>query len=236
MSNLNSNSHKKFERYIQDLYDRKSFNDEIVEIRRRFDIPVAGYPQRPVMDCPPLECACRDDSERFKEFMTEVKKLSKKYHISLLDGVDIFSSYIYYNSKELVINHSGQNLCMCADLKEEYEDPFEKDTIESWNDIYPIAVRISPYASKRDILDFVEKTFKHHIEPLQKLHRAEGVTIGKSRKRDESVQERNDFIYSHEDKSIKEIRELVSEKYGFDGVLDDGHISKILQIERKRRQ
>ena len=99
--------------------------------------------------------------------------------------------------------------------------------------LFPVRVDISPYASKRDILDFIRKNYDR-IKEIQDKHKIKVIKIGKIRSRKPHIQKRNDFIYKHRHLPRREIMRLVSKK--FNEVLDYGHIGKIISLEKKRRK
>lgn len=93
---------------------------------------------------------------------------------------------------------------------------------------YPVAIYVNPEVSLNEMKDFLSKNWH-----LISKHRDKGTPLYSS-KRKKPKQETNDFIYLNKDLSIAEIRtKLASESGEF---LDDGHIGKILSIEKKKRQ
>ena len=101
------------------------------------------------------------------------------------------------------------------------------------DEIYPIGIRISPYASKRDIVDFINTIFPL-IKGMQESYKKAGIKIGKVKKKKKSIQERNVFIYENRKLSINETKRLVEEKFGES--LDYEYIGKIRSYEAKRRK
>ena len=109
-----------------------------------------------------------------------------------------------------------------------------KEIQQADNEIYPLAIRLSPYASERDIIDYVKKNYAFTIAPAQKSYQKSGVPIGKLRKKDQKREERNEFIYQNRRLTGKELMGLVNDKFG--EVLDYGHIRKIISLENKKRK
>lgn len=114
---------------------------------------------------------------------------------------------------------------------------------------YPVVLKISPHASKRDLLEFITKVYRYSILPLQKKHQTTKNPVAGVRARmpmplkrsaADLRQERDDFIYRHRDWPLKKISKELSEVFAlykskvFD--IDQGGIGKILSIERKRRE
>ena len=101
-------------------------------------------------------------------------------------------------------------------------------------DSFPLALLISPYATGRDIIDFVKKKYKTQIEPAQSAYKWTGINIGKVRKRNLSVQERDLFICKHKHLPTKRIVSLVADEYG--EVLDYTYVNKIITEKCNRRK
>lgn len=95
---------------------------------------------------------------------------------------------------------------------------------------FPIALGISPYATKNDIIDFVEKMYPH-IHRMQKNYKNVSVSIGSHRSR--KNRERDNFIYRNRKLPIKKLLSIVSEEFGR---MDEGALRKIISIEIKRRK
>ena len=92
-------------------------------------------------------------------------------------------------------------------------------------DVYPISLKIHRFASKRDILDFVEIHWDQ-FKPYLSEKRI------KQRKLSREVV---DFIWKHRDKKAKGIIPLLKEKYPKAG-LAYFEINKVLNEEKKRRK
>lgn len=102
------------------------------------------------------------------------------------------------------------------------------------DDEYPLAIMFSPYASRNDLIDFIEKTYISHIKPLQQKYVDPNIRIGNVRERDDEKIKRNMFIYSHRNKSNEELVHLVADNYG--KVYDYTYLRKIISDEEKKRK
>ena len=91
---------------------------------------------------------------------------------------------------------------------------------------------LNPYASLRDILDWVKKNY-HDIQSLQNRYKNKNVKINRFRIRNKLLEERNDYIYKNREKRLN-VLEIELEKLGYD--LDQGSISKIISLESIRRR
>ncbi len=96
---------------------------------------------------------------------------------------------------------------------------------------YPVSLYINPRASKRDVLDFVEKRWKW-IEASQYSF-AEGKKLKYGKKRKYS-QELLDFIWFNRRLDTKKIEELADDKFPEEKLVYF-EISKIIQLEKRKR-
>ncbi len=94
---------------------------------------------------------------------------------------------------------------------------------------YPIAICINQKASKRDVLDYIEKRWKW-IENAQTLYQEKAFKI---RKRKHS-QEMIDFIWENKTLPAKKIKEKLNEKFPKNGLIYH-EITKLIQLEKQRR-
>jgi hypothetical protein len=151
-----------------------------------------------------------------------------------IDWNEVLTYYLFFNK---IISPPGwpnsSNLCLLTDVIEDKEDPYSTEVQEMEAIGYPIAIRISPYASLRDILDYVKKTYKVAIEPIQGKYRNKDIKIGKIKPSNGKIQERNQFIYQNRDKTGKELKRLVYEKFGDN--LPYEYIPKIISREKKKK-
>ncbi len=93
---------------------------------------------------------------------------------------------------------------------------------------HPVALFINPEVSQRQIQNFIAKNWVY-IKVHQKNKK--GRITGFKKK---STLERNDLIYKNRHLPRKEIMQIINIKFGI--ILDYGHISKIISLEKKRRE
>lgn len=233
----NSSGHKKFLNYMREIIESEYFQTFIKDTRKRYSIPNDGFPAKGNSRLfPPEKWVGRDNSEIYKQYREEIRVFSRKYHWHHLDGIDILDNYIFYNKTDFPFSPNSFNVCMVADLVGEKEEPYADVTQEDDDALFPIAVRISPYASLRDILDFIRRAYKYEIKFLQEQYREKGIKLGKFKKRKTSIQERNEFIYQNRNLPRKEIMRLVTDKFGGNNSIDYGYIGKIISMEKKKRK
>jgi hypothetical protein len=70
---------------------------------------------------------------------------------------------------------------------------------------------------------------------MQKKYKGKGMVLGKIRRKDSEIQERNSFIYENKDLPRKVIAQLVNKKYKKE-TLDYSSIGKIISREEKKRK
>lgn len=105
-------------------------------------------------------------------------------------------------------------------------DPLRK---HQW-DVYPISLRIHKFASKRDVLDYIEKNWERIYECLGTYTDYKKIRIRK-RKRDRKI---IDFIWTHRNHTGKEIKKLLDKNFPNNGIIYY-EIPKIINLEKKRR-
>ncbi len=230
--------------YYVEISKTDYFQNTILDLRKRYKIPERGFKLPDTSDLLSIFKEPEDwksqfnktkDSatKQYSELLGELKQLCKKYNLHYADWVYILNAYLFYDVLINFISPNMFNMCQISDLAKEKKEPPALDNIISNDQFYPIALRISPYATKRDILDYVNKRFsliKKYQEPYIKTD----VKIGKIKKKKKKIQERNDFIYENKNLSINETKKLVEEKFGES--LDYEYIGKIRSDEMQKRK
>lgn len=237
-----TSGHKKFVRYMEAIFQTDEYRELIETLRKEHRIPLNGFKPTPDADgSSGYIFPVREWQAPFKERKTlnqEIKKFCMKHHLHYMDVLPLIDLHLFYNVKfdpsTLTYDLGSFNLFHISDLVVEKEEPYGKDYQDSDDMAYPIAIRISPYASLRDILDFIKKVYSHSIAPLQKNYRDSSIKLGASRRRKDKIKERNIFIYENKQLPRKKIMQLVNERFG--EVLDYGHIGKIISIEERKRK
>jgi hypothetical protein len=142
-----------------------------------------------------------------------------------------FEEYLFFNDTERALNANINDLCLINESDEENLDDRREDVLKE-NQHFPVIIKISPYASQRDIVDYI-RTMYPFIEHFQEKYKSRDIKIGKQRKRNPDIQERDNFIYKNRHKPRKEIGKLLKDKYN--NYLDQGEIGKIISREIKSR-
>jgi len=250
--------YKKFLNYLRHgIIETKEFQDRVAKIRKKYQMPPNGF------SLDDSEYMFSPRGWKLKNpsgFHAEINRLSERYQLGGFDGSMFFQGYIFYNIDEPYFFPSvmgttegpeGFNLCIIRALAADSltdkgvntatsrEGKASCDADRKSDDrVYPIGLRISPYASLRDIQDFLRKQYKSRIAPLQSWYRNHNkkISIGRFKKRSERVHQRNVFIYQNRHLPRRKILELLEEKYPEQEISDYTYIGKIISEEKKRRK
>jgi len=221
--------------YFVEITKTEPFIKKIKDLRKRYDIPEDGFNTKEMI-FPPEEWEHRFSGTQ-KKLKSEIYGMCKEYGLHFLSWSSEIESILFYNDGPHLVTDEGFDVCMFSDLRNEVEEPFGKKIQDDDNLLFPLAVRISLFASQRDIIDFVRKNF-FLIKGQQEYYLKEmkDFRIGRVKTKKEKVQKRNDFIYQNRHLPRRNIMELLTDKYGADNTLDVGYIGKIISLERKRRK
>lgn len=230
----NTSGHKKLVQYLEQMFKTDYFVSKMTQIRKDLKIPINGFPPNPHFPIFPKEWVYRKDLQKTKWFRGEIKNICKKFSLHYMDWYVVIEEKIFYNTYTL--EYSGlnsHNLCIVSDVVKEYSHG--KEFKESDDMAFPIAIRISPYATERDIIDFV-KSSSLMIKSFQSHYIDKAVKIGKIKKKKPFIQERNELIYQNRNLPSKEIMKIVYDKFGPNIEIDQGYIGKIISLEKKKRK
>lgn len=186
---------KKLWNYFIEITETLEFKKMIQKLRDEFEIPPKGITTHH-QSMPPTNWVYRS-TEKEKILEKRLHNICQYYSLHPLFWTDNIKNLLFYNKLEPLIDY-GVDLCIFTDLLEEKEDPFSEEMQQSDNYYFPLAIRISPYASQRDIIDFIKKNYNFAIKPTQKRYLEnyykKQVKIGKVKEKKNSIRERNNFI------------------------------------------
>lgn len=222
-------SSRKLTAYVKHIIASDEFQEKVTNIRKKYNMPPKGFrvEKDNILNAP---STFKFD---FKLCTEEVDKMCQRYNLHIVEWETTFRGYIYYNRFVEPYDFALGHLCHMSDLIEEKEDPFSEKIQAADDNIYPIAIRISPYATKRDIIDYVEKGYGW-INFFQQRHRDTKSLIGVIKQKNPLIVKRNNFILKFKHLPLKEIALKLQETFNLD--IDEGHISKIISLEKKRRR
>jgi hypothetical protein len=213
-----SKGFKVLHNYFKEVVKSDSFQERITELRKEHN--GKGTP----------------------EFMKKIRKVANDFGLYNYKWDVVILAYLMGEKKyDLILSGYGFDLCKIRDnLREQrnLDNPFTGLSLKPYHDIenaeFPIAILISPYASIRNISDFIKKN-SLAIKKIQEKYRNKENKIGHIKTKNPKKQERNQFIYDNrKNLSILETKRLVDEKFG--ECLDPEYIGKIRSMESRRRK
>lgn len=210
-----SQGFKKLWNYFLNIVQTEKFQNDIKAIRHKYSIEVS-------------ENGTANDLQNGLRipFLKEMGALSSKYGLTSSTWWTTFEPYIFNNT---LVEPMDTDICILSD---NINDPdLSQDDVEH----HPVSIRISPYASKRDILDFVERIYPF-IASIQDSYKDPNIKIGKFNTRDPVIKEREDFIYQNKHLPRKEVMKMVTDKFGKGYEVDYAYIGKIISNTEKRRK
>ncbi len=249
---------KKIESYYEELVRSKFLEKKCNFIRLMSQIPESGYKYKnkpadgdihwmyPVAI--PKKWAGYRDNNLGIRVATYIYQLQEELQLAGPVWQIIITNCLFFDRlpNPQFLKITSLDLCGVGDAKKRfysYLDALESNDQDLINRVglemeeelrfFPVSLKISPYASKRDILDFIGRNFDH-IKNLQDEYRKPHVELGKIKKKGKKTSDRNDFIYKiHWNKPLKDVANEVYKK--FNQHLDVGHIGKIISLETERR-
>lgn len=231
-----SNGSQKMWNYFLDILQKEYFINTIKDLRKQYNIPFKGIKYKNGTFSFPPEGHSHDEMRLLRNDI--ISKICQKYKLHYFDFSDILLSFVYYNFLKPLDEIGSCGLLRVSDVvvdREEIGGLFEiSDDI-----VYPISIRISPYASQRDIVNFIENksVWKNSIKFLQDKYKEKDIMIGRVRRKDNQIQKRNDYIFKHRNLSRKEIVHLVYKKFPeLSDPIDEGSVGKVISLERKKRK
>ena len=227
--------------YLVSLSSNTDFVDRVKEIRQWFLLPEEGFKKQLknidefVQSLPPYT---NDRNEQIV-FDKAIYDLADQFGVTLV-WLNAIRDYIFYNYFSYAKTSPLVDMVdILGVLNDAERDGSDREALlgrilDNIADSFPLALLVSPYATGRDIIDFVKKEYKTQIEPAQSAYKLTGINIGKVRKRSPGVQERDMFICKHKHLGTRKIVCLVADEYG--EVLDYTYINKIIKEKCKREK
>lgn len=233
---------KKMYAYICSLAGNPDFLNAVSVIRTRYSLPEKGFESdiEDVLDFVEGLSPSVDEEGNPTDFRKDIYALATQYHVSLA-WLEAIQDYVLYDDFFFTKISSLVQIVDLLEVINDADTDEEEDSVvlirrafENLSNSFPLAIFVSPYATGRDIIDYVKKEYKKTIEPAQIKHRDSKVKIGKVRHRSGTVQERDLFICKHKDLPAQKIVSLVSKKYGV--LLDYSYINRIIATKCKRKK
>jgi hypothetical protein len=225
-------------------------------LREKYVIPLEGYPNdtKLVWDPSftnilslPSEWIYLGDKKKLHSLLKQIAKIREEHFLEHDFWVVVLLDYIFFNKlNNEVISEWSDNLCTITDVVSEaeiYDDRKisankKEKWIKSHNDmmdrLFPISIRISPYASINDIKDYINSR-SSSIQNSQKRFKRDHISLGKTRTR--STSQRDKFIMEHESMPRKELAKLLNNA-GVFGInkYDEQNVNDIISKIKKSRK
>jgi len=219
-----SQGRRKFTQYIEDLKRNENFRKDFNKL-------------------------CKISIRENKKFEKEATKVMRKYGITYgtLEGLGYYIddkeefNWGSLNPRSLICD--DYDMCMIVDTFQlKYGKKYQKINKEYWNEdfdpeiiiksylsSYPIGINIHKFASKRDVIDFIEKRWPS-INAFLKTYREKPKRIRK-RKLSRKLA---DCIWENHNLPVKKIKQIIDEEFPHNGLVY-WQILKIKNLEKKRR-
>ncbi len=239
----------KIEAYLRYVINKVAFQDEVHFTRRKLEIPSAGF-NIDIKDgdysfahmSPIIESYIQGllDKRRINKLGQYVVSICDKYEIIYEDmWYNIVQNYILFNKLPIIDNlykHQIFDLCYLEDSRQtelEIGGHFDHPELDSRGKRFPISIRISPYATQRDVIDYIENRFRQ-INDIQRKYVHPEIKLGNVRKKQNP--ELDQFIFELKEAGLtqSEISKRALKKFP-ESNLDKGSVGKKISIEKKRR-
>lgn len=257
MNMKRSGGKEKVMNLLEEFTDSDFFQSEVVRIRKQFAIPPGGLDltetdRKDLMksDFFHIPKALVGGRESSKAIYLEIRKIAHKLAVNGIGIRHFLRLYLFYNIMFPDVPWlDEENLLKFVNLDDQYwerwddDEEYQKDFLRDLqieNAQYPLAIRIHPAASQRDLLDYVKKQWhlihEHQLKYLPGVRKVK--YFPKIRARKPGIRERNRFIFRNRSLPYKKIVSLVAEKFSkeLSRTVDEGSVGKIISIERKRRK
>lgn len=245
----------KIARYLDNLFIKDRTQKIIITLRKDLKIPKDGLELNAISLLNILNNPCFFIPDKIKKDNNSVpiiKKINiglaeikskipianfiyKEIALRLLLFYDAYNPDFFSRLSELQNNNffkivnSREEMLEYAGVEDIYLEHIEKE-----NEFLPIQIRISPFAGKNELREFIENNWKNIRAKCDECLNHD-LEMKKFRTRDFKVWDRNMLIYENKHLPYKHIHSLVRQEYAEDPP-DEGEIGKIISIESKRRK
>jgi hypothetical protein len=219
-------AHKKLVHHFEALVRSDRFRSEILKLRRKLGIPAKGFNNDSAQEKWLIEYLGNDHTA-LSALLKEVDTICRKFNLDPKEWNEMIHPVIFFDDVlPLPLYKNKFALCRVAETH-------SMNTVEL-SEQFPISILVSPYASLRDILAYVQKVNPTEIMPLKRKYSKPEIKIGKFRKRKPLNVRRDDLIYQNRHLPGKEIlRQLPTE---LKQKVDEGSVGKIVSKENLRRK
>jgi len=256
---MNGKSHQKLLNYLGVYIESNKFQARVKILRKKLGIPPKGL-KLPLKTKKTIErlnsldavfyCPLELNDFTYLTINDVIKLIVKDFPTGNITLYSFFKFYILYNERFyslLSTEYASQenSLCILEDIKGSLElnekvgmgPNHTIETLRKRFENYPIIIKIHPATSIRDLIDYI-KTNGKLIESYLVKYKDENSKVGKIRKGNPKIKERNQFIYKNRHLPYKNIITLVRQKFPdvWETAADVGAIGKIISLQDKIRK
>lgn len=223
---------KKSRKYPEGMYDTwtKDEQEKHDRINREIGEIIDGYEK--------LRKRCKklfgDDFSKIQSTISEVYELD----VDQIGYIECLFSPKYKKIVDFMKSRAELDMCKISDFHDDELNPANKgEEIIYLNrrrqlflNAYPIAVCIHPRASKRDVIDFIEKRWKWIEYNFLRNYAEKKLKYGRRK----HGQEMLDFLWQNRFLPSQKLKEKLDHKFPKNGLVYF-EIAKILQLEKDKR-
>lgn len=216
---------RKLSNYLDALFLTNKFKKDVRHIRKICNIEIDPVNFNPNNSQRIVDARNFSYDEKINQ---EIINLCNKYGLSVKYFYIPMVNYLRGRKDNYIQMSLSDGLCAIS-----WKDSFDVFRFgPKIDDSFPVSINISPYASERDVIDFVKKTYTKHIKPLQDAYRKDGIKLSRIKTR--VKQKRNEYIYNN--KNLRKSELMLKVQENFNEFLDYSEIGKIISLEKQRRK
>ncbi len=218
---VQTESFRHFWNYFLNLLNKEFFKRTVEILRKKYQVPRGGY-EYFSKRVAPEEWLKKHGNKKYRHLHKNIKELYGCLELNNTNWIPIIEKYLFCYT---ITFNDFKKLLAC------YTEDNTKSKTKFSNQSHPISLKISPNASKREIIDYIQKNYALGIQPLQNKY-----NIKRPGLRTHRNQQINNFVYEKRNLGWKnkKIAEALNSK--FKEIKKPTDISKIYQIEENRRR
>lgn len=177
---------------------------------------------------------CGQQFSNEPEYWDMIAVTCQQFGLPVFSWQGVLHNMIYYPKMKLDFTDPLSDMCkITSHQAEQSRHRFLSDIgNDSYEKEYPVILALNAYASKKDVLDFIEKNFSKGIAPKLNEYKKLEIKIGKIKKRRKLS--RDNFIFSNRHLKYAEIDILQKERFG-GGQVGYDYIGKIIRKIKKEK-
>lgn len=226
--------HQKIVNFLLDLIRKESFLKDVYKIRKTFSLPKEGLPYKPKSPSGTFKFprALSLTEKEQEDFLGLMRWLGKKHRTGPLENMTFpLAFFVLY---DLLSLPEYYDLCAVEDVKRKSYSKNRYGECLYSDSTHPVSLRITPYALKGDIVDYIERHYDRDIKSLQLLHEKGRSEMGTKRFRTNESFQLGDYIWKHINLDSKALAKKISSDLKL--ILNHGEVEKLKSLEKSRRK